>query len=455
MTIFAVVLVALGCVTGWLVFEKGVGIDFYQFWGIGLARQLGGSSLKPPYAEPSVYAGLLDVFGKEHTDIRFDIANRANHTLYRNGVDVTGTPLLYMLFSIFPRHYSTAYGLFLSLQVLFFTGTLLGLVAAFSQKKYRLMALSLALVGGYGPLLDYPIGGYRPLLSDLIVGNICSFQFSAIVALTFLCAAPSEKNVPLRNAVCLIGLALITLVKPSVFPVAVLLAASFWKVHGQKAFGRASFAACAAGASAYLASCAYFGSWTTWTDWRHYLLRESNLFSSSVEAGNASITYVLSNELGLDISLTTAAMAVLFCLSFLSVALKAGTSAKTFPEKTLGAANVLLKDPCLCAAIGIVAVLALSPLVWLQYYVLSLFPVFWLIGRPSESARPALMGLFSVFLSSFLLPALIPFLQTHAASQYLPVFAWLPLWIGILEVMTEKLRPLIFFERHKANAGMA
>ena len=141
------------------------GIDFCQSWGVSKAKQWSGGQLRSPYVDTTKYAEVLNAHADGSRDLRFRRANQINKKLYQNKLALLGTPLYYLIFSFLPQYYSLAFGIFQVLQVILFITSVVMLNSG--RHEYWLGLLSLALL---------LVVVYEPLLSDLRVGNINSFQ---------------------------------------------------------------------------------------------------------------------------------------------------------------------------------------------------------------------------------------------------------------------------------------
>jgi hypothetical protein len=161
-------------------------IDFYQFWGIGKAKEFSGDGLASPYLELERYAAYLDSFASTSDDVRFGKANRRNHQLYKYGLDVTGTPLLYVIFSFLPQDYSFSFGIFLVVRLVLLVATFYFLGPA---RKINLATLAVGI---------FFMFAYKPLRIDSRVGNLNIFQLFSVAAVAYSIRVYRER-IPLRN----------------------------------------------------------------------------------------------------------------------------------------------------------------------------------------------------------------------------------------------------------------
>jgi hypothetical protein len=77
-----------------------------------------------------------------------------------------------------------------------------------------------------------------------------------------------------------------------------------------------------------------------------------------------------------------------------------------------------LYDPNLAASAGVLALLMISPLVWIHYYVLALLPALWLLSRPHWRLANLAGGLYILLVSAALI-------------NPLPLYLW-GMWIPYL-----------------------
>jgi len=376
-------------------FVNSPGVDFYHYWGVGKASQFSSQPLGSPYANRDAYAAALNARADSGVeDARFEAANQR-----RRQLDLTGTPLFYACFRLLPSDYSFAFALHQSLQVLLLVVSVLLLGRLHRVSPYEALALGLLLVFVYWPML-----------SDLRVGNVSTFQLAAIVALT----ASAARGV--RGGGFLAALTFLTMLKPTIGLVTALLALQLWSRRPASRKIPAFLPSVAVAAAGFALPCVVFGSWSVWTDWIA-LLRERGEFP--IAEGNHSTPLLLSEAFG--VSVVTAAWAVLVLL-LLSAALalwRAGWGKARF-----------LEEPMRLAAIGIVATLALSRLAWAHYFVLSLLPALWLFW--SQRRGGVWLATISLALTSTLLGAIVELSGWSSLVRYSLAASWVPLWIGAL-----------------------
>lgn len=411
--LLAVVLVLVGAGAFWasLTYRHRAAVDFYQYWGVGAAKALGGADLSSPYPGIERYDKVLDGFAASSGDARLQSANQANHGMYRYSLDMNHTPLLYSLFALFPLDYSLSFGVFLALRLALLVAALFFL-APDRESLLPTMALGVVVV-----LL------YRPLGADARVGNLNVIQLFAMAGLaSALAATPQRGGRVLSSAALVGGLAFLALLKPNLILVALALCVSLVARGGVERSWKAIAAGGLFGLMLASVPCLYFKSWAVWLDWiHHFALGDETLSERGIWSGNFSTSLMVSRLGGLSAGTASLTLAVLLALSL--VLAMAGR--RSFYET----AGIALRDPRLLVSLAVTATLAVSAIAWFHYYVLSLFPVLWLLTRRSGPAASRILGGVSLLLSSGLLeeiPAVRP------ALPYVVASSWAPLWAGLL-----------------------
>ena len=407
------------------------GIDFCQSWGVSKAKQWSGGQLRSPYVDTTKYAEVLNAHADGSRDLRFRRANQINKKLYQNKLALLGTPLYYLIFSFLPQYYSLAFGIFQVLQVILFITSVVMLNSG--RHEYWLGLLSLALL---------LVVVYEPLLSDLRVGNINSFQLFGVAVLIVLAhrflSGSSNRNVLFPGVTFMCGLVFMTLLKPNLILVTSLLSAHLCAQQGWKVFAKAVIAAAIFGAILLLLPCIYFDSWRVWLDWYNYL--SSKMLVYPVSQGNIATVLLVSQALDISVYSATTMLATVLLVLGLGVLLMAAFPGEPGLKALWGPFVRSLRDPYLCAAMGITATLALMPLVWLHYFVISLIPAIWLLTAPHRWSHAWLLGGLSIILTSGL-PGLLLialFGLTALGYSYSIATGWIPLWAGVLATIACK-----------------
>jgi hypothetical protein len=245
-------------------------------------------------------------------------------------------------------------------------------------------------------------------------------------------------------------LVLLTLIKPNIVLIALLLAASFGALRGAKLLASSAAVAGGVGLVFMVFPCTYFGSWDIWQDWYRYFCDVGGKHFYPVSNGNASTTLIVSDVLNTTIDAAGAFVVCLLLAHALWFLFKTELAKAPVEERLKPALLALLGDPYLCAALGITATLATSPLVWYHYYVLSLMPALWLIVISPRRSRLELLGIISIVMTSGVLPQVLPFLRHGSVRYWLVAGGWLPLWFGIQSEIKARGLQFLALARTKA-----
>jgi len=393
-------------------FSGAGGVDFYHYWGIAKAIGRSEAALGSPYSAPERFAEVLNAHADSAGDERLKSVNRR-----RRDLDVTGTPLFYASFGFLPDDYSLAFALYQILQVALLIGAL-GLLGR-RLGAPLIDSVTLALVA---------VVVYWPVISDLRVGNINCIQLFLLVAITLFADrgldARSGAASVARQAALLSVLGLLTLFKPNVAIVTLLLAAHLWVRLGARSFLRAAIPAAAVSAAAFAYSCWTFASWTIWSEWLELVAARAVYPTFQ---GNYSTPALLDGVLGIGLRAATLGTGALLLLSALAVYFR------TRPTERPGVGTAVrraLRDPWYAVSAGVVITLATAKLAWSHYFVLSLLPALWLLWSPARTG--AILAATSLFLTSAVLPAILIPLGGRSFIAYTVAASWVPLWIGVL-----------------------
>lgn len=146
--------------------SESIGVDFYNFWGVPVALRLTGDTLGSPYTNGQRYHAVLKEYAATANQPKLRSASR-----FWSGPDFTGSPLLYSVFTLVSSDYTFSLGVFQTLQILTFLGACLLVGSLHRWNPFPLLCLALLCL-----LI------YQPLLSDLRVGNLGSWQLAALAA---------------------------------------------------------------------------------------------------------------------------------------------------------------------------------------------------------------------------------------------------------------------------------
>lgn len=414
----AMILLGVASLPFWQRAGEQPGIDFYQYWGIAKAQRAAAFALGSPYRNPAGYQDRLLGIAAASGDARLQSLAASKEWL-----DVTGTPFVYSLMGGLPAPYSRALMLWRAVLVFAFACAVFVLARPLaSAATSGLLALATALA-------------FDPLLLDVQVGNLSSVQLlGLVVAAALLQRRPMG---PMQMLLVPALLVLLTLMKPIVAIAALLLGLSLLLQGGPRERVTAIASAGAATVVFGLLPALLFGSVTVWGDWwREAFVSDARLAYGAVH-GNYSGVALLANMTGQSVGRVIALVGAAVAASLALAALPARS-----PRAALGAGCSLLGDPACASALGVLALLAASPLVWSHYQVLVVIPALWLCGAPAGARRwPQGLGWATLVLAADLPRRLLmvwgglPLPVVDAVHAW----SWVPLWIGALGVYRARL----------------
>jgi hypothetical protein len=395
------------------------GYDFYNFWGVTVARQSAGPDLGDPYRNGAAYLDRVKQFGSAADDAKLGVAAG-----YWHEPAYTGSPLLYMMFGLVPRDFTIALGLFQTLQVAAFVLAWLVL-----GRLYGIHLFSASFLA-FTSLI-----AYQPFVSDLRVANLGSVQFALLAGLlAWARALRDDAGVQHRimDAGLLAALGAFTLFKPNLALVAALLATHLMIRHGRKRMLPAAAIALGAAAGLLLLSCWYFGALDVWTDWyASFSGSNAHVLNSSVADGNYSTVALLSASVGASVSIMAFIVMALVVGSLVVVASKATDAAGTRIGWRAAVARIG-GEPELAVCVGVALTLAISPLLWIHYYIITLVPALWLLVARPTSPWVERLAAVCIVLTSGLPGLLLGWSGWDAAMPVMTAVSWLPLWIATL-----------------------
>ena len=404
-----------------LQFTDSTGKDFYQYWLVGKAQQYSNHQIGNPYVDMAKYDALLKNVVHNSSDLRL---KKASGT--RQRVELFQTPLCFLLFAQFPASYSLSLGIFCSLALAFFLAAFMLLSSVYHVERFWFLLLALLLVIFFDPLH-----------ADLIVGNLACWQlFGLALSLWLAHRLLNHYNFIYLTASSLLCLQVfLTLLKPNLLPVSLLLGAHLWKRHGLRLFGPATFTGASVGAILIILPCLWLHSWRIWSDWFKCLgsLDNQTLFSWTRLTNFAPAT-LLAQTLGIGLSAAVAALAAGIGILMMMAMVRAtppGDGGWRGWGRTVGRA---LGNPDLCLSAGVIVMLTLSPLVWIHYYLLTLLPALWLISRPRRRLVN-LLGWSSLFFASGLPLKLVSVSSWGIWIAYAYASNLAFLFVGLLAIM--------------------
>ena len=397
-------------------FPRNPGIDFYQFWGVPLAREAAALSATP-YADAAAYASVLNAMADASPSQKLKSANRE-----RRSLEPMGTPFLYATFSVFPADYEGAQAVYTALQYaaagfgIFLLVRLLGLGAwpAACAALFVLLA-------------------FNPFAQDVRVGNLNSIQLAVLAALIGVSSTKRFTGRPWIDGLFLGCLALLVALKPNTPWIAAALALHFAAVRGARAFLVGAFEAMLLAAAAFAIGAWKLGGAHAWTEWIA-LARglDGSGLALPLERGNLSLAMLLGQATpGFGSFAWGIALAAAVILAFAVALCDAGRSPAPFT-----AMRGAFSDPWFAASVGILLTFASSPLVWPHYHVLLLVPIAWLVlGERRPLGFWGAVLCFAV-LSRPVIDTLLHF-EMYRALQWLSLLSWLALLPGVLAYARE------------------
>ncbi|HUQ27387.1 MAG TPA: glycosyltransferase 87 family protein [Usitatibacter sp.] len=394
-------------------FPHQLGIDFYQFWGVPLARAAG-SIDKTPYVDQAPYARVLNAMAESSANEKFRNANSL-----RRDLEPMGTPFLYASFAGFSADYERSQRLYTLLLyaaagiAIFTLARLRGLPAGFAACVALLVMLT-----------------FNPFAQDVRSGNVNSLQLALLVALVAISATRRFTGNAWIDGLFVGVLALFVAFKPNTPWIALAVAMHYLALRGLRAFAIGAFEAVLLGAAAFAIGAWEMGGAHAWLEWLQ-LARgmDGSAMSLPFERGNLSLALVvsrLSPALGsVGWGLVLAGVLVLSVVLALSANGRRG-------DRLGAAARDAFGDPWFAVSVGILLTFAASPLVWPHYHVLLLIPIAWLI-RLHGRCRACAWGAVAcyVVLSRAVTDPLVS-MQMFGLLQMLSLLSWVALVPGVM-----------------------
>ncbi|QWV92892.1 DUF2029 domain-containing protein [Geomonas oryzisoli] len=405
--IFIAIILVCGIYSAWDKYETSIAIDFYQMWGIGNAMKASDHSLPTPYFAKSQYGKILDAISEATPDERLQVANKTNHQIYDFGLEPTASPLLFALFALFPRGYSQSYGIFLACDLSLFAFSIVLLFKRFSS-------LSTFLVLLFGIIL------FEPFRSDLNLGNLNLFQFSAVsIGLYYSEKVRSHDASFASRGIFLALIAFGTLIKPNLALIAIAFAAPLLLPIRREEIIRLLATLVTSVFLLLAIPCIYFKSFTVWSHWLQYLTTAGKL-NFGLFSGNLSTTAVIAFVSGQPSDSLKIVILVLSAI-FGTVAMFCSTPRSL--RCLLGCSDSSI-------AIAMIVTLAISPLVWWHYYLILLVPIIWLVNVGPMFSVPSALGVLSLLLASNIISLFDRNLYLY--NVYIVPSCWIPLLVGVL-----------------------
>ena len=395
------------------VFPHQQRIDFYQFWGVPVARHAGAIEATP-YVDQAPYARVLNAMADASGSAKFRDANR-----FRRSLEPMATPFLYAVFSAFGTDYEAAQRIYTALLC-----AAAGL-AVFGLARLRGVDTTLSACVALLVLLTF-----NPFAQDVRSGNVNSLQLAVAAALVGVSARGWFSGNDWIDGLYLGVLALLVAFKPNTPWIALALGLHYLSLRGLRAFAIGVVEGALAAAGAIAIGAAAFGGAHAWSEWLA-LARgmDGSAMTLPFERGNLSLALVVSRAspvfgpVGWGMALV-AVIAVSIVLAL--------TDRGRRGDLLLAAARRAFADPWFAASVGIVLTFAASPLVWPHYHMMALIPIAWLIW-PERPCRACVWGAAACYLvlSRAVIDPLLA-LQAFNALQALTLLSWLALLPGLL-----------------------
>ncbi len=399
------------------------GIDFYQFWGVPVAKRLSGTG-ETPYVDPPAYARVLNALADASESRKLREANRQ-----RRAIEPMGTPFLYASFAAFAGEFERAQAFFVILQYLA-AGAAVYMLARLRDVA-RWPAAWIAL------LVELT---FTPFLQDVRVGNVNSMQLLVVAALLHVALRRLYSGHALIGGLFVGVLAVFVVFKPNTPWIALAFAIHYAVVMGARRFLVGAGLAALLGALAVGVGAWYFGGAHAWAQWLAYARgMDGSGLALTIDQGNLSLPMLLARlshaygPMGFGLVLA-AALAVALLL-----AASAGGRRSELAAPTLRAA---FADPWFAASLGVVFTFATSPLLWPHYLVFALVPIFWL-ARIDGAARMGAAGAALCYgLLSLPLISLLAAYGLYGGIQAAMVFSWVALLPGVFAYVAHRNRAL-------------
>jgi hypothetical protein len=341
-------------------FPDQAGADFYQFWGVGEARKLSGTSLTP-YTDAAGYANTLNALSDHSSSEKLHAANAS-----RRELEPMGTPFLYSVFALFSGNYESAQAIFVTLLYL---GAGFGV---FALARLRGLGFRAAACVALAVELTF-----APFMVDVRAANVNSLQLAVIAAVIWVAAKQVTTGNAIADAFFVGLLAPFVLFKPNMLLIAAALAIQYGLSRGWRAFGLAAAWAAILSVASLAIGALYFGDASVWQQWAVAFGKGGGL-PLTIEQGNQSIAMWLARNaevhgaIGYGVLLGVV-LAAAFAFAMTATGRRADLLVPT--------ARRAFSSPWFAASVGILFTFATSPLVWAHYYVLALIPIVWLFGR--------------------------------------------------------------------------
>lgn len=353
----------------WQYSKRGIGIDFYQFWIVTQARD--------KYEGADLYSreNMIKVGGdyyNESLKSQASLKHRAVAQRKKN-LEIYASPFLYTLFYFFNlKDYDFDYRVFHFVCIASFVFAVV-LISRLLQYPYLFTMAVLILF----------FSSFAPFLSDLTVGNVNLIQLGLLASFLWL-----QKNSSRWRYADFLGgavLGLSVMFKPYIVFAILLLAVWLFRSGSLKRLLRLVTGIATGGAAAFIAGSLFFGTPASWFSWLEIIRHLVSDFPSPLAMGNMSISMIIEEWSGREISRYISPLLTVTVLSAsFFVIWKAPRKAELdshLPGDSLRAENfVEFKETFLLIGLGLTVFILTSRLVWLHHQLLIVPLALYLLG---------------------------------------------------------------------------
>ena len=361
------------------------GIDFYQFWAVGLAieqleinniysnidRKKMGSELYEK--ERKVVASNHKLKFPDNLNKKAVPSRQLRAATIRKVLETYSTPFLYATFHLFS---SGNYDVDIQRYLLFSLVSFLLAILTFCKLLRYSSIATMAMIAVF-------MGWFEPFLSDVRVGNVNQIQLGLLALFMYF----QSKRVwrPGHHFIGGLILGFAVMFKPNLVYVIAMLVVS-WVInqrYRKLAFELAGILTAAV--IAFMYGSVFFGSPQIWVDWL-VTLKALPDDIIAVDSGNYAFARLISDWSGVNISFF---LTILFAglITLLTWKNRRSTNEiRREREGNQGQKRALHEDMLMVASGGLIYLLS-APLVWIHYIIL-VIPITLFVFRPRDSSQP-------------------------------------------------------------------
>jgi len=241
---------------------RAIGIDLYQYWGIGKVIRETDGKIRNPYTDYQDFNRILTQLAENTDDPAYQSVAE-----FRNDLELQGTPFSYFMFSWLPSEYNLTRVVYRYLQMGLFilTVSLLLQWAGYPWWRSFLAALLLLQV-------------YYPMSSELGVGNFNTTLMAGLTGAIFIAGKLSSRPADDNGTVSTIFLAVLlltwvgmfALMKPTLIAVVIAFQLFLLARFGIKLFMQANLLSIISVGLIAALPAIRFHSLNIWFEWFHY-----------------------------------------------------------------------------------------------------------------------------------------------------------------------------------------